>query len=319
MAKLKREQTGEKLTPGRKSVKCSFTVLLLLLCLGTGMAAGEEIYFEPGDTTLAGIGDTETLNFYLDQAPSGLSGYNLTLSITDPSVARITGFAFPDWSSALNTNSELPANSVTIKTIDLEKGVNAGDTNVLLGTVTVESLATGEGNITVSITSLDDDNGNIISAGIREATMSVMALPAADFSADNVSRYVPLTVQFTDLSTNAESWSWDLDGDGIEDSTEQKPQFSYTDPGIYTVSLTVSNAADSDTETKVGYIVINDWNPWNDEESEGLPDGTYVTLTEVIDAYNCFRNGTSAPRTGASIDLTKVIDMYNAFRYGNPM
>ncbi|MCM1987058.1 PQQ-binding-like beta-propeller repeat protein [Methanococcoides seepicolus] len=65
--------------------------------------------------------------------------------------------------------------------------------------------------------------------------------------------------------------------------------------------------------------VAGDWNPWNNADSDGLPDGTYITLTEVIDAYNCFRNGTPAPETGASIDLTKVIDLYNAFRNGTPM
>ncbi|MCM1987177.1 PKD domain-containing protein [Methanococcoides seepicolus] len=143
--------------------------------------------------------------------------------------------------------------------------------------------------------------------------------PVADFSANVASGSETLTVQFTDLSTDAESWSWDFDNDGVEDSMGQNPQFDYTDAGTYTVSLTVSNPAGSDTETKVDYIFVNDWNPWNDPDSEGTPDGTYVTLTEVIDAYNCFRNGTSAPRTGASIDLTKVIDLYNAFRNGTPM
>ncbi|MCM1987631.1 PQQ-binding-like beta-propeller repeat protein [Methanococcoides seepicolus] len=174
MTKLQRKQTGKKLTPCRWSIKASITILLLLLCLGTGMAAGQEIYFEPGDATLAGVGDTETLNFYLDQIPSGLSGYNLTLGISDPSVVRITGVEFPDWSGILNTSSELPANSVCIEAIDLERNVNAGDTNVLLGSVTVESLALGEGNITVSISHLDDDDGNAFLVDIREAKMAVM-------------------------------------------------------------------------------------------------------------------------------------------------
>ncbi|MCM1987057.1 PQQ-binding-like beta-propeller repeat protein [Methanococcoides seepicolus] len=83
-----------------------------------------------------------------------------------------------------------------------------------------------------------------------------------------------------------------------------------TGNGGYLFSLATAESLDPDTL---------DWNPWNDPDSEGLPDGTYITLTEVIDAYNCFRNGTPAPETGASINLTKVIDMYNAFRNGTPM
>ncbi|KGK98122.1 hypothetical protein LI82_10360 [Methanococcoides methylutens] len=80
--------------------------------------------------------------------------------------------------------------------------------------------------------------------------------------------------------------------------------------GGYLFSLATAESLDPDTV---------DWNPWNDPDSEGMPDGTYITLTEVIDAYNCFRNGKPAPITGASIDLTKVIDMYNNFRYSTSM
>jgi PKD repeat protein len=78
--------------------------------------------------------------------------------------------------------------------------------------------------------------------------------PEAEFSADVTSGDAPLTVNFSDASTDAENWSWDLDGDGVEDSNETNPQFTYAEAGTYNVTLTVSNSAGSDTETKVGYI-----------------------------------------------------------------
>src|SRR5439155_23698763 len=81
--------------------------------------------------------------------------------------------------------------------------------------------------------------------------------PAADFSGSPTSGTAPLTVQFTDQSTgNPTSWAWDFQGDGSVDSTQQNPQFSYTTPGSYTVSLTVSNAAGSSTATKVSSITV---------------------------------------------------------------
>ncbi|WP_167881002.1 hypothetical protein, partial [Methanococcoides sp. AM1] len=43
---------------------------------------------------------------------------------------------------------------------------------------------------------------------------SVPILPVSDFSANITEGYAPLTVSFTDLSTNATSWSWDIDADG---------------------------------------------------------------------------------------------------------
>jgi uncharacterized membrane protein len=65
----------------------------------------------------------------------------------------------------------------------------------------------------------------------------------------------PLTVQFTDLSTNSPtSWDWNF-GDGTH-ATIQNPSHTYTSPGTYTVILTATNAGGSDVETKVGYITV---------------------------------------------------------------
>jgi PKD repeat protein len=76
--------------------------------------------------------------------------------------------------------------------------------------------------------------------------------PVAEFSAQPLSGAAPLTVDFTDLSTNfPTSWLWDF-GDG-HTSTSQHPSHIY-DPGTYTVTLTISNTAGSDIETKPGYV-----------------------------------------------------------------
>jgi PKD repeat protein len=50
----------------------------------------------------------------------------------------------------------------------------------------------------------------------------------------------PLTVNFTDESQRARSWSWDF-GDGSALSTEQNPQHIFGSAGTYTVQLTVRN------------------------------------------------------------------------------
>jgi len=85
---------------------------------------------------------------------------------------------------------------------------------------------------------------------------SSIQVPVASFTASLTSGTAPLTVQFTDQSTNTPtSWSWDF-GDG-NTSTSQNPSHTYNTPGTYTVSLTVSNSAGSDTETKTNYITVN--------------------------------------------------------------
>jgi len=81
--------------------------------------------------------------------------------------------------------------------------------------------------------------------------------PVANLSGTPTSGDAPLTVSFTDLSTeNPTSWSWDF-GDGGT-STEQNPSYTYNDTGHYTVSLTATNAYGSDTETKLDYITVTE-------------------------------------------------------------
>ncbi len=85
--------------------------------------------------------------------------------------------------------------------------------------------------------------------------------PAANFSATPTSGQAPLTVQFTDLSTeNPTSWNWDFGDGGI--STAQNPSYEYISAGAYTVSLTAANAYGSDTKTKVGYINVTEASAW---------------------------------------------------------
>ncbi|SHI90665.1 Por secretion system C-terminal sorting domain-containing protein [Hymenobacter daecheongensis DSM 21074] len=81
------------------------------------------------------------------------------------------------------------------------------------------------------------------------------AAPTAEFVADQ-----PLTcsgcVQFTDQSQNSPtSWLWNF-GDGTT-STLQSPRRCYTTAGTYTVTLTATNAAGSNTRTRTNYVTYN--------------------------------------------------------------
>ncbi|WP_321417777.1 PKD domain-containing protein [uncultured Methanomethylovorans sp.] len=67
-------------------------------------------------------------------------------------------------------------------------------------------------------------------------------LPVADLSTNVTSGYVPLSVQFTDISQNEISRTWDFNNDGIIDSRDANPVYTYTTTGTYIVNLTVSNA-----------------------------------------------------------------------------
>ena len=80
--------------------------------------------------------------------------------------------------------------------------------------------------------------------------------PIAEFTTNTTSGQTPLTVNFTDQSTNnPTSWNWEF-GDGGS-SFEQNPTHVYNTEGAYTVSLTVSNSNGIDTETKSNLIIVS--------------------------------------------------------------
>lgn len=83
------------------------------------------------------------------------------------------------------------------------------------------------------------------------------APPIADFSASPLSGFAPLNVVFTDQSTGVvESRTW-VFGDGGS-SAVTHPARTYFNPGTYTVSLTATNSAGSNTKTRPDYITVTD-------------------------------------------------------------
>lgn len=96
----------------------------------------------------------------------------------------------------------------------------------------------------------DSRNGN---PDIYMGTISY--LPVAAFTASLTSGKAPLTVKFTDSSTDAYYWTWNF-GDKTT-SSDQSPTHKYTTAGKYTVTLTVKNAAGNNTMKKTDYITVN--------------------------------------------------------------
>ena len=117
------------------------------------------------------------------------------------------------------------------------------------------------GTYSVGLRVTDDDGG----VDTDTANVIVNDLnPAAAFSYSPASPVVEETVSFTDDSASYDgitSWLWDF-GDG-NTSTQQNPAPPYQSAGIYTVSLTVTEAdADSDTTSQgitVSETAINTW------------------------------------------------------------
>ena len=87
----------------------------------------------------------------------------------------------------------------------------------------------------------------------------------ANFTATPLSGSAPLMVAFTDNSFSSDpsglqSWAWDFDNNGTVDSNLPNPSFTYTIPGTYSVSLTVTDLTNgSDTKVQTGYITVSQY------------------------------------------------------------
>jgi hypothetical protein len=78
----------------------------------------------------------------------------------------------------------------------------------------------------------------------------------ADFFATPTSGEAPLLVTFMNQSTgDFINCEWDF-GDGGTSTTCATPQHTYSAPGTYTVSLTVSGSGGTDEEIKTDYITV---------------------------------------------------------------
>ena len=107
-----------------------------------------------------------------------------------------------------------------------------------------------------------------------------LAPPAgADFTGSPTAGEAPLSVSFTDQSSHSPTgWHWTF-GDGGSSSL-QNPSHSYDTPGVYTVTLTASHAAGSDTLTQTDYISVSAPNdpPVANNDSANTPEETLVTI-----------------------------------------
>jgi PKD repeat protein len=130
-------------------------------------------------------------------------------------------------------------------------GTQAVHTYTLPGIYTVSLLVSGPGG--------EDEEKKAAFIEVKLPTPTPPSAPTADFTGDMLAGPAPLTVNFENLSAGqVDSSSWSF-GDGSTSSVIS-PVHTYDNAGIYSVTLTVTNSAGTDTLTRSGYVhvVAND-------------------------------------------------------------
>jgi gliding motility-associated-like protein len=94
-------------------------------------------------------------------------------------------------------------------------------------------------------------------------TVTVLPVPVVNLAANITSGCAPLCVNFSDLSTVAggtvNNWSWNFGGDGS--SVSQNPTHCFNNPGLYSISLTVTSNAGCTNDTTITNMITVFANP----------------------------------------------------------
>ncbi|HOB59224.1 MAG TPA: PKD domain-containing protein [Methanoregulaceae archaeon] len=181
------------------------------------------------------------------------------ITVTEPPAAPVAAF------SANTTSGTAP---LTVAFTDESSGTapltyawdfeDNGTVDAITQNATHTYLAAG--NYTVNLT-VTGPGG--IDSEVRTDYITVTeppAAPVADFSANTTTGVAPLTVAFTDESSGTAplTYAWDLNNNGVIDSSSPNPVALYSSAGSYTVNLTVTNDIGSDSEIKIGYITVTE-------------------------------------------------------------
>jgi len=112
-------------------------------------------------------------------------------------------------------------------------------------------------------------------------------LPLADFSYTVLDKSVTFQDISSDTDGSVELWSWDFDSDGIIDSTNRNPSYTYASDGLYNVAFTVrDDLGGANTIIKSVTIGGGDHHDIPDITFVTIPSGTFQMGDEVGDLWN---------------------------------
>lgn len=143
-----------------------------------------------------------------------------------------------------------------------------------------ESYVSPDGTSWADLSSIYEDSNACIKAFTNRNET-----PEAAFVRDVASGSAPLTVSFFDASRyTPASWEWDF-GDGTN-STERNPVHTYTQAGLYTVTLSVANKFGDDNASWSDCVSLGEPNAtiYVDEDASGNEPYTYSSIQEAVDS-----------------------------------
>jgi adhesin HecA-like repeat protein len=119
------------------------------------------------------VGAVTNYTILLENAPQGLSGYNVTVDLSDPTIGKIRRVYYPTWST-MSTNSTLPADKAWFRAVDLSN--KSGTLNITLCTISLQADTPGTAVINVTPVRIEDRSGGWYNVTYASAELTVASL-----------------------------------------------------------------------------------------------------------------------------------------------
>ena len=286
-----------------------FIIFLFIFGL-FAIASNNQTMIKIENANIMSIGNKASTNITAGVFPNGLSGYNLTVSIANSSIAEIESIEFPSWAT-LHTNSSLPSSSVWIKAVDLNKKIEENATNVTLATVKLKSKQEGTTSINISITKIDDDDGYPIGVTIKNATLQVIinhppSKPTLQAPSSGYTGYsITISAKSSDEDEDKIKYGFDWNNDGVVDEWT-----NYYNSGV---TAGVSHIWNNEGTYSVKVIAEDEYgmkSEWSDVKniviSKYIPPNQPPTIKITYPSNNATVNGTITMKGTANDDKSVV-------------
>ncbi len=136
----------------------------------------------------------------------------------------------------------------------------------------------------------------------------------ANFDATNRVNYVGMPVNFSSTSYRANAWNWSFGEGGT--ATQENPNYTYTTPGQYNVTLTINAGAATITKNQYIHILPNKATPYlvangGNFESNSLDFGNVIISGTAWERGNSAVVGKNGTRSGSAAWVTGLTGNYS--------
>ncbi|WP_258103483.1 PKD domain-containing protein [Marinoscillum sp. MHG1-6] len=222
-----------------------------------GTAEQDRISFVKYD--ISAINPDEVLSVVLKLTPVSGDSWN-------SSVTYVSSVSDDNWSEGTLNYNNKPETGLPITSVSNSTGATIEEFNI-----TDKFKSELDGTLTLAISSsipsgsagrfYTKEHGDSTAWPVlvitSEPPVETGSAPQAEFSADVASVIEGGEVIFTDMSANTPTtWDWSFPGGTPSSSTAPNPSVTYDTPGIYDVTLTVTNAQGTNAQTKSDLIKV---------------------------------------------------------------